>query len=301
MQAPGRAIKVGMSASIGNSLVLEAADYLDVMASDAATRAVGIYLEGVRDGRRFFESLKRATARVPVLVWKGGVTDSGARATFSHTGSLATPAAGWRAAMRQSGAVEVAGLEPMLDAMELLTRARPVRGRGMALVAMTGGQSVVISDTFASHGLEVPALSEASYAEFKSFFQVIGGSYRNPLDAAWTIGPRAAGGLDNVDRVLDILDRDPAIDAIVMEFRPGLAFGGLRRPIDVKDNIPLLDRLARLRTARAQAVRARGRIAACAARPAGRNRGQRRRACARAGTGDLRHVRAHGGCVSRRG
>src|ERR1039458_5580855 len=73
------------------------ADYLDVMASDAATRAVGIYVEGVRDGRRFFESLKRATARVPVLVWKGGVTDSGARATFSHTGSLATPAAGWRA------------------------------------------------------------------------------------------------------------------------------------------------------------------------------------------------------------
>jgi len=245
MQAPGRAIKVSMSASFGNALVLEAADYLDVMASDAATRAVGIYVEGVRDGRRFFESLKRATARVPVLVWKGGVTDSGARATFSHTGSLATPAAVWRAAMRQSGAVEVAGLEPMLDAMELLTRARPVRGRGMALVAMTGGQSVVISDTFASHGLEVPALSEASYAEFKSFFQVIGGSYRNPLDASWTLGPRTAGGQDNVDRVLDILDRDPVIDAIVMEVRPGLGFGGPRRPIDAKDTIPLLDRLAR--------------------------------------------------------
>jgi acyl-CoA synthetase (NDP forming) len=245
MQAPGRAIKVSMSASYGNALVLEAADYLDVMASDPATRAVGIYVEGVRDGRRFFESLKRATARVPVLVWKGGVTDSGARATFSHTGSLATPAAVWRAAMRQSGAVEVKGLESMLDAMELLTRARPVRGRGMALVAMTGGQSVVISDTFASHGLEVPALSEASYAEFKSFFQVIGGSYRNPLDASWTLGPRTAGGQDNVDRVLDILDRDPVIDAIVMEVRPGLGFGGPRRPIDAKDTIPLLDRLAR--------------------------------------------------------
>ena len=187
-----------MAASIGNALVLEAADYLDVMASDAATRAVGIYVEGVRDGRRFFESLKRATARVPVLVWKGGVTDSGARATFSHTGSLATPAAVWRAAMRQSGAVEVSGLEPMLDAIELLTRARPVRGRGMALVAMTGGQSVVISDTFASQGLQVPALSEASYAEFKSFFQVIGGSYRNPLDAAWTIGPRSSEGPDKL-------------------------------------------------------------------------------------------------------
>ncbi|HKM99767.1 MAG TPA: acetate--CoA ligase family protein [Candidatus Binataceae bacterium] len=247
LQAPGRAIKVNMSASIGNALILEPADYLDVMAADAATRAIGIYVEGVRDGRRFFESLKRATARVPVLVWKGGVTDSGARATFSHTGSLATPAAVWRAAMRQSGAVEVAGLEPMLDAIELLTRARPVKGRAMALVAMTGGQSVVISDTFASHGLGVPALSEASYAEFKTFFQVIGGSYRNPLDASQTVSPRRAGGQDNLDRVLDILDRDPVVDAIVMEFRPGQQFGGPRRPTDVevKESIPMLDRLAR--------------------------------------------------------
>jgi len=245
LQAPGRAIKVNMTASFGNALVLEAADYLEVMASDPATRAIGIYLEGVRDGRRLFESLKRATARVPVLVWKGGVTDSGARATFSHTGSLATPAAVWHAAVHQSGAVEVAGLEPMLDAIELLTRARQVRGRGMALVAMTGGQSVVISDTFAGHGLKVPALSEASYAEFKSFFQVIGGSYRNPLDASWTLGPRSAGGQDNVDRVLDILDRDPVIDAIVMEVRPGQQFGGPRHQMDAKDNIPLFDRLAR--------------------------------------------------------
>jgi acetate---CoA ligase (ADP-forming) subunit alpha len=244
MQAPGHAIKVGMSASIGNALVLEAPDYLDVMASDPATRAVGIYLEGVRDGRRFFDSLRRATVRVPVLVWKGGVTDSGARATFSHTGSLATPAAVWRAVMRQSGAVEVAGLEPMLDAIELLTRARPVKGRGMALVAMTGGQSVAISDTFATHGLKVPDLSESSYAEFKSFFQVIGGSYRNPFDAAWTLGP-TGGGQGNVDRVLDILDRDPVVDAIVMEFRPGPGFAGVRRPIDVRENIPLLDGLAR--------------------------------------------------------
>ncbi len=247
LQAPGRAIKVNMSASIGNALILEPADYLDVMAADAATRAIGIYVEGVRDGRRFFDSLKRATARVPVLVWKGGVTDSGARATFSHTGSLATPAAVWRAAMRQSGAVEVAGLEPMLDAMELLTRARPVRGRAMGLVAMTGGQSVVISDTFASHGLEVPALSEASYAEFKTFFQVIGGSYRNPLDASQTVSPRWAGGADNLDRVLDILDRDPVVDAIVMEVRPGQQFGGPRRSteVEVKESIPMLDRLAR--------------------------------------------------------
>jgi acyl-CoA synthetase (NDP forming) len=220
LQAPTRGMGINKAASIGNVLMLEAADYLDLMADDPATRAIGMYIEGVRDGGRFFTSLRRAAARHPVVVWKGGMTEAGARATFSHTGSLATAAAVWRALMAQSGAVSVANLDAMLDAMELLARGRRVGGRGMGLVAMTGGQSVVITDTFAAAGLEVPALSEASYAELKSFFNIIGGSYRNPLDAGGTIGMGHDQG--NLDRVLDILERDPAIDAIVLEIATGL-------------------------------------------------------------------------------
>ncbi|HEY2524981.1 MAG TPA: acetate--CoA ligase family protein [Candidatus Binataceae bacterium] len=220
MQAPIRGLRINKAASIGNVLMLEAADYLDVMADDPATRAIGMYLEGVRDGRRFLSSLKRAAARHPVVVWKGGTTDAGGRASFSHTGSLATAAAVWRAVMTHSGAVSVASLDAMLDAMELLARGRRVGGRGMGLVAMTGGQSVVITDTFASAGLEVPALSADSYAELKGFFNIIGGSYRNPLDAGGTIGMGHDQG--NLDRILDILERDSAIDAIVLEIGTGL-------------------------------------------------------------------------------
>jgi acyl-CoA synthetase (NDP forming) len=220
LQAPTRGIRINKAASIGNVLMLEAADYLDLMADDPATRAIGMYLEGVRDGRRFFASLSRAAARHPVVVWKGGMTEAGARATFSHTGSLATAATVWRALIAQSGAAAVASLDAMLDAMELLARGRRVGGRGMGLVAMTGGQSVVITDTFAAAGLEVPALSETSYAELKSFFNIIGGSYRNPLDAGGTIGMGHDQG--NLDRILDILERDPAIEAIVLEIGTGL-------------------------------------------------------------------------------
>jgi len=220
-QAPGHGIRINKAASIGNALMLEAADYIDVMTEDPATRALGMYIEGVRNGRRFFESLRRAAARHPVVVWKGGMTEAGARATFSHTGSLATPAAVWNAMVRQSGAVGVAGLDAMLDAMEMVARGRPVKGRRMGLVAMTGGQSVVITDTFAGAGLEIPALSEASYSELGSFFNIIGGSFRNPLDAGGTIG---GGGVatGNLERILEILDRDSVIDAIVLEVGTGL-------------------------------------------------------------------------------
>ncbi len=220
-QAPGRGIRINKAASIGNALMLEAADYIDVMAEDPATRALGMYVEGVKDGRRFFESRGRAAARHPVVVWKGGMTEAGARATFSHTGSLATPGAVWNAMVRQSGAVAVAGLDAMLDAMEMVARGRAMTGRRMGLVAMTGGQSVVITDTFAGAGLEIPALSPASYEELASFFNIIGGSFRNPLDAGGTIG---GGGVatGNLERILEILDRDSVIDAIVLEVGTGL-------------------------------------------------------------------------------
>jgi len=247
-QAPGRGIRVNLAASIGNVLMIEAADYIDVMAADPATRVIGMYIEGVRDGRRFFESLSRAAAQHPVVVWKGGMTEAGARATFSHTGSIATPAAVWSAMVRQSGAVSVAGLDAMLDTVEMLARGRRVAGRGMGLVAMTGGQSVVITDTFAGAGLEIPALSAESYDELKGFFNIIGGSYRNPLDAGGTIGGGVHTG--NLERILAILDRDAAIDAIVLEVGTGLR---AQRWATHEDELTaMLDRLAEFARASAK-------------------------------------------------
>ncbi|HVN63136.1 MAG TPA: acetate--CoA ligase family protein, partial [Candidatus Binataceae bacterium] len=220
MQAPLHGIKINKAASIGNALMLDAADYIDLMSADSATRAIGLYIEGMRDGRRFFGSLRRAAERHPVAIWKGGATDAGARAAQSHTGALATPIAAWRAMVRQSGAVEVASLDAMLDAMGLFARTGRIRGRKMGLVAMTGGQSVAVTDAFTAAGLEIPALSEDSYAELKTFFNVIGGSYRNPLDAGGTIGSGVTHG--HLDRILEILDRDSGIDAIVIELGSGL-------------------------------------------------------------------------------
>jgi len=248
VQAVPHGIKVNKAASIGNVLVLEAADYIDLMAADPKTRVLGMYIEGMRDGRRFFESVKRAAKRIPVVIWKGGVTEAGARATFSHTGSLATPGAVWSAAVRQSGAASVDNLDAMLDAVELIARGRELKGRGMGLVAMTGGQSVGITDTFASAQLEVPTLSDSSYDELKSFFNIIGGSYRNPLDAGGTIGGGVHQG--NLDKILSILDRDPVIDAIVLEI--GTGFRAARWATHEDELTTMLDRIAEFAKATAK-------------------------------------------------
>jgi len=105
----------------------------------------------------------------------------------------------------------------------------------MGLIAMTGGQSVVITDAFEREGLEVPLLTAGSYENLASFFNIIGGSYRNPLDAGGTIGMGFVPG--NLQKLFDILEEDENIDAIAMEV--GASFIARR----LRENPVMLDQL----------------------------------------------------------
>jgi acyl-CoA synthetase (NDP forming) len=212
-------VRVSTSISIGNAIILDVPDYLDYLADDADTKVIGMYMEGVKDGPRFVRSLQRATSKKPVVIWKGGVTDAGARATMSHTGSLATSNAVFSAIVKQAGALPADSLEDTIDVVKALLYTKPTTGTRMGLMAMTGGQSVVITDAFVNAGLEVPRLSEASYEQLASFFNIIGGSYQNPLDMGGTIG--FGGSAGTLTKLFDILDADPNIDAIAMEMASG--------------------------------------------------------------------------------
>jgi acyl-CoA synthetase (NDP forming) len=228
-------IRCSKAVSFGNALILDAADYLEYLSGDAETEIIGMYLEGVKDGRRFFKALRETARRKPVVVWKGGVTRAGARAIYSHTAALATAPAVWDAAMRQTGAIQTESLDETIDAVKALAYCIPGTRYRVGLVAMTGGQSVVITDAFEREGLEVPLLSEGSYEKLAGFFNIIGGSYRNPLDSGGTIG---MGFLpQNLRKLLDILEEDPNVDAIVMEV--GIGFLARR----MRENPSILDAL----------------------------------------------------------
>ncbi|TMA61363.1 MAG: hypothetical protein E6J80_00420, partial [Deltaproteobacteria bacterium] len=223
LAAPHHGLKISKAVSFGNAAVLDASDYLDYLATDDETHLIGMYLEGVREGRRFFSLLRQVTPHKPVAIWKGGKSEAGRRAISSHTGSLAVPTAIWDAMVRQAGAIPAETFDEMLDVMKLLLLAKPTTGTGVGLIAMTGGPSVVITDAFEKAGLRVPLLSDASYQELSAFFTVIGGSFRNPLDSGHTIGIGQTS--PNLERLLSILDRDPQIDAIIMDTGAGLVAG----------------------------------------------------------------------------
>ncbi len=223
LAAPHHGIKISKAVSFGNAAVLDASDYLDYFAADAETQSIGMYLEGVREGRRFFSLLREVTPKKPVVIWKGGMTEAGKRAISSHTGSLAVPATVWTSMVRQAGAIPAETFDELLDTIKLLQFVKPTTKTGVGLIAMSGGPSVVITDAFEHAGLAVPLLSEASYQELSSFFTVIGGSFRNPLDSGHTIGMGQTS--DNLERLLSLLERDPNIDAIVMDSGAGLVAG----------------------------------------------------------------------------
>lgn len=203
---------ISKSVSYGNGAVLDSPDYLDYFASDDATRVIGLYVEGVKDGRRFRESLSRAARKKPVLVWKGGRGEEGRRAISSHTGSLTSPPLVWDSLVRQCGGIRVDSLDEMVDSMKAILHVRPPRGDRVALVAQSGGQSVVIADAFTRAGLKAPLLSRASYDRFASFFNTIGGTYLNPLDTSWH-----APSIEDSIRILDILGADGNVDSVVAE------------------------------------------------------------------------------------
>jgi acyl-CoA synthetase (NDP forming) len=228
--AASQGVKVSKSISAGNSCVVTPADYLEYLAQDEETKVIGMYLEGVQQGRRLFELLRRTTPRKPVVIWKGGASEGGQRAMFSHTGSLATSATTWQALVKQCGIIATDSLDETVDVMKALLFMKPGTGRRMGLVALTGGQSVVITDAFENAGLEVPLLSRSSYKELSGFFNIIGGSFRNPLDAGGTLGFGTSP--ENLDRMLRILDSDRHIDAIAIELSPRMM---IRRTLEQPD------------------------------------------------------------------
>lgn len=212
-------LKVSTLVSYGNAVILDSPDYLAYLRDDPETAIIGMYIEGVRDGRRLFYLLQDLTPRKPVVIWKGGQTEAGTRATASHTGSLAESMVIWRAMMRQTGAIEVDSLEEMVDTITAFLYVQPTRQDRVALISMTGGQSVVTTDAFAKAGLQVPLLTSQSYERLSQFFNVVGGSYKNPIDMGsnWEAGERTG-------EILEILEGDLHVDLIAFELSLNLLF-----------------------------------------------------------------------------
>jgi len=210
--AQGLGIHFSKVISFGNACGLQAIDFLEYLADDPDTSIISMYLEGIRDGNRFTQLVKTVNHTKPVIVWKGGLTDSGAKAVVSHTGSLAGESRAWQAFFAQTGAIGVNSLEEILDVAMAFLHLSPPRGRCVLLMGGGGGNSVALADICSREGLEVPHLSEKTRRKLNAFIRLAGNSVRNPLDV-WEV----LEDLDSLRRCMELAVADPVINMVIID------------------------------------------------------------------------------------
>ena len=132
--------------SYGNALTLDSTDFLEYFAQDPKTEIITMYLEGIKDGRKLMNMVRKINKVKPIIIVKGGLTKSGTQAVASHTGSMAGDKHFWNAFFRQTGAVKAISLEDMAHTTLALLRLNETKGRGVTVLGTGGGVMVAISD-----------------------------------------------------------------------------------------------------------------------------------------------------------
>jgi acetyltransferase len=167
--------------SSGNEADLHFEDFVEYLADDDRTRVILGYIEGFREGRRFFDLAREITKRKPIVVMKAGRTDAGVRAAQSHTASLAGSDDVLDTAFRQSGVIRVDELSELVDVSVGLLGLPLPRGRRVGVLAMGGGMAVMGADAVRRVGLEMPPFTPSTMKKLDEMMSVRW-SRGNPID-----------------------------------------------------------------------------------------------------------------------
>ncbi len=217
-----RARRLGFSffATLGNQADLTESEFLEAAADDPETRVVVAYLEGLADGRRFFEALGATAAQKPVVILKAGRTPEGGRAISSHTGALAGSDAAFDAAVRQAGAVRARSVEELFDLARCLVTQPLPGGRRLLVVTNGGGLGVIAADAARDAGLQLAAVDAALKMRLQAVLPPTA-SLGNPIDlvgdadaARYANALLAVGPGAGVDAALVIMTAQATTDAV---------------------------------------------------------------------------------------
>jgi len=193
--------------STGNKADVDDVDLIEYLNKDNSTGVIAMYVEGIKRGKEFIEAVRRVSK--PVVVIKTGRSKRGAKAVFSHTGSIAGSDEVYSAAFRQAGILRVDDIDDLFDAaLAFSCQPLPV-GNNVAILSNGGGASIVAADECERQGLNIVDLEEKTKEQIK---KVIPGyaSSSNPIDTAGTVSFKIYN--DSIQALHD----DPNVDAIIV-------------------------------------------------------------------------------------
>ncbi|MFX1308825.1 MAG: CoA-binding protein [Promethearchaeota archaeon] len=233
-----RDIRFRYGVSFGNQIDLNCVDFINYYRGDSKTCLIASYLEssGSASAHELFLELRKTTKIKPVILWKGGHTNDGSRAAFSHTGAIVSNAKLWKSMARQTGTTLVKDNEEFwntIKTFELLYPNYIPKGRNVGIITPGGGASVNLTDLFSSQNLSVPELTLESQSKIANILPNVNVNIKNPIDLG------ASGFiLDIFTKCINIVVNDPNIDIVMVPLWPDHIYRHVfRRMIDVRDSV----------------------------------------------------------------
>jgi acyl-CoA synthetase (NDP forming) len=202
--------------SLGNAPDVSVTDALGWLATDPETEVIGVFTEGLRDGREFVEVARAITPDKPVVVLKGGRSDAGARAAAGHTGSLAGSVRAYQAGFDRAGVRSVTGSAEFFDVLTAfaapamrLHSGHKGRGGHVAVLTISGGPGVLAADAAEQCGLVLPALPAGRQAVIRGYAPEFAAT-ANPVDLTPQCPPAGFGPA--IRAVYD----EPTVDGVIV-------------------------------------------------------------------------------------
>ena len=196
----------------GNETDIDTIQLIDALIDDEETRSIVVYIEGTSDGRALLDVGRRALAAgKPVLLWKGGVTEQGAKAAESHTASMTGTYDFYRALFRQTGIVEIQELHEAVDYLLAFEGRRYPTGNGVAVMGVSGGSAIVFADAGERRGLHLCELSAQTQQALAGVVPNIG-AVHNPIDL--TAGYFSAANQTKLETAVRATLADPGVHAL---------------------------------------------------------------------------------------
>jgi acetyltransferase len=199
--------------SLGGAIDVDFGEVLDFLVADEATDAILMYVEGIRDARRYLSALRAAARVKPVVSLKVGRYASGSRAAASHTGALVGSDEVFDAALRRAGSVRVKTYTQLFAAARVLATGRLPEGERLAIVTNGGGPGVVAADSAAENGVQLAQLSKETISRLDQELPPQW-SRGNPLDLIGDAPPQRFAAATRAALA------DPGVDALLVMYSP---------------------------------------------------------------------------------
>jgi len=213
LQGMERGVGFSHYLAAGNSCDVDVCDYVSYLAEDDDTRAIVCLFEGVRDGGRFLEAARKAReVGKPLIIYKAGNSEASKQAALSHTGTMVGSSAAYTAAFKEVGAIATDDLEAVLEFAGLFAKSKaPAAGRGVGVLATSGGAAVISADKAEQHEVPLPALDARTESILAGVVPDFG-SVANPADLTAEVLKTSA----SFGHCLDAFLADPSFSALVL-------------------------------------------------------------------------------------